>query len=56
MTVTNVFKTTTNPGSPLDASRGTEAKTPISDFLTVQSSINFAAMTGAITVVWQVVI
>jgi hypothetical protein len=39
----NVFKTTTNEESPLDASTGKEAKPPVSDFLTVQSFTNFAA-------------
>jgi len=53
MAVMNVFKTTTNADSPLDASRGTEAKPPISDFLTVQSFTNFAAMTGAIAAAWH---
>ena len=51
--VLNVFKTTTNPVSPLDASAGTMEKPPVSDFLTVQSFTNFAAMTGAITAAWN---
>lgn len=49
MAVMNVFKTTTTADSPLDASAGTEAKPAVSDFVTVQSFTNFAAMTGAIT-------
>ena len=53
MTVMNIFKTTTAIGSPLDASSGTEAKPAVSDFLTVQSLSNFAAMTGAITAGWN---
>jgi hypothetical protein len=53
MAITNVFKTTTSEQSPLDASRGTEAKSTVSDFLTVQSFTNFAAMTGAITAAWS---
>jgi len=53
MTVMNVFKTTTAPESPLDASVGTTAKAPVSDFLTVQTFTNFAAMTGAITAAWH---
>jgi len=53
MTITNVFKTTTSAESPLDASRGTETKSTVSDFLTVQSFTNFAAMTGAITAAWS---
>ena len=53
MGLMNVFKTTTTSDSPLDASRGTEAKPAVSDFLTVQSFTNFAAMTGAITAAWH---
>jgi len=53
MAVMNLFKTTTTADSPLDASRGTEAKPAVSDFLTVQSFTNFAVMTGAITAAWH---
>jgi hypothetical protein len=53
MAVMNVFKTTTTAESPLDASTGTEAKPAVSDFITVQSFTNFAAMTGAITAAWH---
>jgi hypothetical protein len=53
MAVMNVFKTTTTAESPLDASTGTEAKPTVSDFITVQSFTNFAAMTGAITAAWH---
>jgi len=53
MAVMNVFKTTTTAESPLDASNGTEAKPSVSDFVTVQSFSNFAAMTGAITAAWH---
>jgi hypothetical protein len=53
MAVMNVFKTTTTAESPLDASTGTVAKPPVSDFITVQSFTNFAAMTGAITAAWH---
>ncbi len=53
MAAMNVFKTTTSTVSPLDASSGTDAKPPVSDFLTVQSFTNFAAMTGAITAAWH---
>ena len=53
MAVMDVFKTTTTTKSPLDASRGTEAKPGVSDFLTVQSFTNFAAMAGAITAAWN---
>lgn len=49
----NLFKTTTTAESPLDASAGTEAKPAVSDFLTIQSFTNFAAMTGAITAAWR---
>lgn len=53
MAVMNVFKTTTTADSPLDASTGTEAKPTVSDFVTVQSFTNFAAMTGAINAAWH---
>jgi hypothetical protein len=53
MGVMNVFKTTTTADSPLDASAGTDAKPPVSDFITLQSFTNFAAMTGAITAAWH---
>jgi hypothetical protein len=53
MAVMSVFKTTTDPSSPLDASGGTDTGHAVSDFLTVQSFTNFAAMTGAITAAWN---
>ena len=53
MAVMNVFKTTTTVESPLDGSSGTEVKPAVSDFVTVQSFTNFAAMTGAITAAWH---
>jgi hypothetical protein len=53
MTLMNVFKTTTTEASPLDASTGTDVKPAVSDFITVQSFTNFAAMTGAITAAWH---
>lgn len=53
MLTMSVFKTTTGSQSPLDASTGTDQKPPVSDFLTVQSFTNFAAMTGAITAAWH---
>jgi hypothetical protein len=53
LAIMNVFGTTTSPTSPLDASRGTSDKPTVSDFLTVQSFANFAAMTGAITAAWR---
>jgi len=49
----SLFKTTTRQESPLDASGGTDPQTAISDFLTIQSLMNFAAMTGAITAAWR---
>jgi hypothetical protein len=53
MAVMNVFATTTRADSPLDASGGTDTKAAVSDFLTIQSFTNFAAMTGAITAAWN---
>jgi hypothetical protein len=49
----NLFKTTTSATSPLDASGGDTGKPGVSDFLTIQSLTNFAAMTGAITAAWN---
>jgi hypothetical protein len=53
MTITSLFKTTTSAESPLDASSGDVKKPLVSDFLTVQSLTNFAAMTGSITAAWN---
>jgi len=54
MAVMNVFKTTTGADSPLDASAASTTAQPlVSDFITVQSFMNFAAMTGAITAAWH---
>jgi hypothetical protein len=53
MAVKNLFMTTTNPTSPLDGSGGANGDSRVSDFLTVQSLANFAAMTGAITAAWN---
>lgn len=52
MAVGSLFKTTTNPESPLDASGGTTTSPTVSDFITIQSLTNFAAMTGSITAAW----
>jgi hypothetical protein len=52
MGITSLLKTTTGGASPLDASNGTEEKPAVSDFLTIQSLTNFAAMTGSITAAW----
>jgi hypothetical protein len=51
--VASAFKTTTAEADPLDASAGSGTKPGVSDFLTVQSLTNFAAMTGAITAAWH---
>lgn len=48
MGVTSLFKTTTRAESALDGSGGESGGPAVSDFLTVQSLTNFAAMTGAI--------
>jgi hypothetical protein len=53
MTIGSLFKTTTSVDSPLDASSGDVQKPLVSDFLTVQSLTNFAAMTGSITAAWN---
>ena len=65
MTIGSLFKTSTSAHAPLDGSSATlertvleggadaAAATSISDFLTVQSLTNFAAMTGAITAGWK---
>jgi hypothetical protein len=53
MAIGNLFQTTTKADSPLDGSAGSDAKAQVSDFLTVQSFTNFAAMTGAITAAWN---
>lgn len=52
MSVLNVFKTTTSPASPLDGSGGNDTGRTVSDFVSVQSFTNFAAMTGAISAAW----
>jgi hypothetical protein len=49
----NLFRTNTSSDSPLDGSGGTATKPAVSDFLTIQSLTNFAAMTGAITAAWN---
>jgi hypothetical protein len=53
MKMKDVFRTNTRQDSPLDASGGTDASPAVSDFLTLQSLTNFAAMTGAITAAWH---
>jgi hypothetical protein len=60
MAVAAVFKTTTTEESPLSGiitePAGAAARpntTAVSDFITVQSFTNFAAIAGAITAAWQ---
>lgn len=53
MAVTSVLMTTTAANSPLDASTGDTNKPTVSEFLTIQSLANFAAMTGAISAAWH---
>lgn len=65
MTIGSLFKTSTSVHAPLDGSSATLERTAleggsdvaratsISDFLTLQSLTNFAAMTGAITAAWK---
>ena len=47
--------TTTSKESVTDGSTGDNTKPGVSDFLTVQSFTNFAAVSGAITAAWQAV-
>ena len=49
---TSVFTVTTRAESPLDASQPGAAR-GISNFLTLQSFTNFAAMAGAISAAWH---
>ena len=49
---TNVFTVTTRAESPLDASQPGSTR-GISNFLTLQSFTNFAAMAGAISAAWH---
>lgn len=48
----NFLKTTTRGDSPLDASSGTPEKPGVSDFITLQSLMNFAVMTAVISIAW----
>ena len=52
MTLSSVFKTSTAVDAVTDGSRGDTSKPAVSDFLTIQSFTNFAAMSGAITAAW----
>jgi hypothetical protein len=49
----SAFKVTTAAGSPFDAASGSDPKTAVSNFITIQSFTNFAAMTGAIAAAWR---
>ena len=51
----SLFKSITSQDSPLDGSAAGAGvtKAAVSNFLTVQSLTNFAAMTGAITAAWN---
>ncbi len=49
---TNLFTVTTRAESPLDASQPGSTR-GISNFLTLQSFTNFAAMAGAISAAWH---
>lgn len=51
----SVLMTTTSKDSVTDGSTGDNTKAGVSDFLTVQSFTNFAAVSGAITAAWQAV-
>jgi hypothetical protein len=61
MALADLLRTTTTTESPLSGSAaptgtdvgGGNRATQVSDFLTVQSLTNFAAMTGAITAAWN---
>jgi hypothetical protein len=53
-----VFMTTTRANAPLDAALSVgdaslDNSSAVSEFITVQSFTNFAAMTGAITATWH---
>ncbi len=58
MGFTKLLKTTVREEKPFDGSietlDGAENETTVSDFLTIQSLTNFAAMTGAISTAWAV--
>lgn len=53
MGVQNLFRAETRDASPLDASSGREPAREVSNFLTIQSLMNFGAMTGAIFAAWN---
>ena len=49
----NLFSVATRSESPLDASPAGSGRGGISNFLTLQSFTNFAAMAGAISAAWH---
>jgi hypothetical protein len=49
----NLFTVATRSESPLDASLATPSRSSVSNFLTLQSFTNFAAMAGAISAAWH---
>jgi hypothetical protein len=51
----SVLMTSTSPDAVTDGSTGNTTKPGVSDFLTVQSFTNFAAVSGAITAAWHAV-
>jgi hypothetical protein len=57
MSVGSLFKTRTSVDEPFDGSlmqaQSLQNTTTVSDFITVQSLTNFAAMTGAISAAWN---
>ena len=53
MGFSSAFKVSTAPDSRFAAAPGDDPKHSVSNFLTVQSFTNFAAMTGAIAAAWQ---
>jgi hypothetical protein len=53
MGFSSAFKVSTAPDSRFAAAPGDDPKHSVSNFLTVQSFTNFAAMTGAIAAAWH---
>ena len=53
MSIESLLKTSVSREEPLDGSKGSENSEKVSDFITVQSLTNFAAMTGAISAAWS---
>ena len=51
----SVLMTSTSRDAVTDGSTGDTSKPGVSDFLTIQSFTNFAAVSGAITAAWQAV-